>query len=359
MKIAFINGRQALPLFQGGDGVSMHTLLSFLSRRGHLVDCIGKVNPHRRAIPLSEVREQLHAQGMIITRTSEEHVEYTLSDHYHGKMYLFDAFHRELRQELVSSQPDSVLTQLEDSHEVIRVASELNYPVLHFVHDTHPLNMRALQLSKLMAFVLFNSHFTAARYSKVLQCPSDVLYPPIDRQQCQAHERLPRYITFINPVARKGVSLAEALIKAFPREAFLLVPGWEPVELDVSAYSNVMLLDRHVPSSMSQVYAQTTVLLVPSQYEETFGRVAAEALVNGIPVMASHVGGLPEAVGPGGWLVGDFTQRFAWIDLLADVLAQPEEQAARGARGQIYAQQFHADAVFQQFEEILQYVCRC
>jgi glycosyltransferase involved in cell wall biosynthesis len=359
MKVIFINGRQAPPLFQGGDGVSIHTLLAFLSRRGHQVHCIGKVNPHRRAISLSEVREQLHAQGTMITKASEDYVEYTLNDQYHGKMYLFDAFHRELRQELVSFQPDSVLTQLEDSHEVIRRASELNYPVLHFVHDTHPLNMRALQLSNLLACVLFNSHFTATTYNKVLQCPSEVLYPPIDRRQYQTHTRIPRSITFINPVARKGVSLVEALIKAFPEESFLLVPGWEPVELDVSTYPNATLLDRHQPSLMNQVYAQTKLLLAPSQYEETFGRVAAEALVNGIPVIASHVGGLPEAVGPGGWLVGDFTNRFVWVDLLTDVLAQPKELSARGVRGQIYAQQFHAAPILGQFERILQRVCRC
>lgn len=184
-----------------------------------------------------------------------------------------------------------------------------------------------------------------------------MLYPPIDRQQYQAHEHRPRSITFINPVARKGVALVEALIKEFPEESFLLVPGWEPVELDVPAYSNVTLLDRHQPSSMSWVYAQTKLLLVPSQYEETFGRVAAEALVNGIAVMASHIAGLPEAVGPGGWLVGDFTKRSVWINLLTTILAQPEELSARGAQGQIYAQQFHVAPVLQQLEEILQRVC--
>ena len=40
-------------------------------------------------------------------------------------------------------------------------------------------------------------------------------------------------------------------------------------------------------------------LLVPSIYEETYGRVVTQAQVNGIPALASSRGGLPESVGEG------------------------------------------------------------
>ncbi|HEY5378446.1 MAG TPA: glycosyltransferase, partial [Pseudolabrys sp.] len=48
------------------------------------------------------------------------------------------------------------------------------------------------------------------------------------------------------------------------------------------------------------IYGSTKVLLAPSRYQEAWGRVASEAQINGIPVLASNRGGLPEAVGPGG-----------------------------------------------------------
>jgi len=44
------------------------------------------------------------------------------------------------------------------------------------------------------------------------------------------------------------------------------------------------------------------VLLAPSLWQETFGRVTAESLINGIPVLASTRGGLREVVGDGGFL---------------------------------------------------------
>ena len=42
------------------------------------------------------------------------------------------------------------------------------------------------------------------------------------------------------------------------------------------------------------------MLLVPSQWQEPFGRVAFEALAAGVPVAASAVGGLPSFVPPEG-----------------------------------------------------------
>ncbi|WP_346007583.1 glycosyltransferase family 4 protein [Janibacter terrae] len=44
------------------------------------------------------------------------------------------------------------------------------------------------------------------------------------------------------------------------------------------------------------VYADSDLLVVPSRIE-TYGLVVTEALARGIPVVASHVGGLPEALG--------------------------------------------------------------
>ena len=48
-------------------------------------------------------------------------------------------------------------------------------------------------------------------------------------------------------------------------------------------------------------FALTRILLVPSVWDEPFGRVAAEAMINAIPPLVSNRGSLPHVVG------GDFS----------------------------------------------------
>ena len=50
------------------------------------------------------------------------------------------------------------------------------------------------------------------------------------------------------------------------------------------------------------VFSSTKLLLMPSLWYESFGLAAAEAMLNGIPVLASNRGALPELIGDGGFL---------------------------------------------------------
>lgn len=67
------------------------------------------------------------------------------------------------------------------------------------------------------------------------------------------------------------------------------------------------------------------VALVPSQWHEPFGRVAAEARLLGAAVIASRAGGLPEAVAAfgGGRLIDNFERPAAWTTALADAIRLP------------------------------------
>ncbi len=296
----------------------------------------------------------LETNKATMTLVTQERLAYLLDLHYSALLLRYDLFHTALWEELTRYSPDVVLTQLEESHTVIQLAHTLGLPIIHFVHDTHPLNIRALAYSASISTVLFNSHFTAKTYRDMLHCPFEILYPPIECMLYQAEERLPATLTMINPVAHKGASLIAALIGSLGDQHFLLVPGWQPIEVEIEGMSNVTVLSRQSPATMHQVYAQTKILLIPSQYEETFGRVAAEALINGIPVIASKVGGLAEAVGPGGILITNYSHPPSWRQAIADLVSCPELQSELGKQGQMHAYQFDIEQIGPQFQKILQ-----
>lgn len=165
--------------------------------------------------------------------------------------------------------------------------------------------------------VLTDSRATAqayARQSAVNMRPVGVF---IDREAKVAPQRDPKYITFVNPSPSKGLSIVARLAhmarRELPEERFMVVQSrgdWfsglplltsdENPEFHFTRedFPNVDVV-RHI-TDMRPVYAVSKILLVPSLWYESWGMVATEAVLNGIPVLASRNGGLPEAVGEGG-----------------------------------------------------------
>lgn len=117
------------------------------------------------------------------------------------------------------------------------------------------------------------------------------IYPFIDLTRHQV-ERTGDKITLIRGWTQKGARLVAQLAKALPDQSFLVVDP-EPHVFD--GLSNVEL--RPATPDMRTVWRDTKVLLLPSEVAEAFGRVSVEAMSNGIPVLGTPVGGIPEAIG--------------------------------------------------------------
>jgi surfactin synthase thioesterase subunit/glycosyltransferase involved in cell wall biosynthesis len=104
------------------------------------------------------------------------------------------------------------------------------------------------------------------------------------------------YVVMINPCAVKGISIFLGLADAMPDVQFAAVPSWGTTDADLSelrARENVTLLDR--VDNIDDILKLTRVLLVPSVWAEARARVVPEAMSRGVPVMASNIGGIPEA----------------------------------------------------------------
>lgn len=104
------------------------------------------------------------------------------------------------------------------------------------------------------------------------------------------------FVTLVNPCAVKGISIFLELADRLPQVRFAAVPTWGTTQADRAALArraNVTLLDP--VDNVDDILCRTRVLLVPSLWAEARSRIVVEAMLRGVPVIASNIGGIPEA----------------------------------------------------------------
>jgi glycosyltransferase involved in cell wall biosynthesis len=158
--------------------------------------------------------------------------------------------------------------------------------------------------------LLVPSNFSVEHYRRTLGLECTAIPSPIDWSRVLCPDNGRRFLTFVNPTLVKGVhvfaKIAQELARRRPDIPVLVVEGRGKVDWLQRAGLRVATMrslhGMHNTPDPRKFYGVTRALLAPSLWEETFGRVTAEALINGIPVLSSNRGGLPEVVGSGGFL---------------------------------------------------------
>jgi hypothetical protein len=136
----------------------------------------------------------------------------------------------------------------------------------------------------------------------------------------------PQFITIFNPVEPKGGKMFRALAARLPELQFAWIPGWDILRGPTGRFDPIVCeaicrtidipfrggVPAEVPMDLPNItrleplfpphpiFQRARVVLVPSRWEEAFGRVAVEAMVFNVPVLGSTVGGLADIVLHGG-----------------------------------------------------------
>jgi hypothetical protein len=214
-----------------------------------------------------------------------------------------------LRRHIREFQPDWVLVSSEDlGHALLREAHD-SAPgrVVYLAHTPQffPFgpaswnpDLSATELVARAAGVVAIGHHTAGYICRYTGREAVVIHPPI--YGSGPFPNLASFdaglITMVNPCAVKGISIFVALAERFPAYGFGAMPGWGTTAADrreLAARPNIAMLPncRHIAEFLSR----TRILLMPSLWYEGFGLTVMEAMLHGIPVIASDAGGLVEA----------------------------------------------------------------
>ncbi len=182
---------------------------------------------------------------------------------------------------------------------------------------------------------LANSAFTAQRWRALYGIDCAVI-PPVVAPEPYVSGQTGDKVLFVNPTPIKGVEILFALAAACPELPFLVVESWH-----IDPHWRAYCLDRAArlgniewcspTRDMREVFARSRMLLMPSVWEESFGRTVIEAQLNGLPVLASNRGALPDLVGEGGFALAPEAPVSDWAQALRHLYDPARSAAQRDA----------------------------
>jgi glycosyltransferase involved in cell wall biosynthesis len=308
MRLLLVQNAPYLPTY-GGANKATRLLLELLAARQHECRAVVSASSGRGGGTLSLLRSELAACEIDVSAASAEEIAF----HYRGVEVHAAADPVRLRtavaDQLRAFEPDWVLVASEDPEQVLlEVALEYAPARVVYVAQTllllpfgpacfQPSPARTALLGQAAGIITISGY--AQEYMRRWGNLDSTIIPlpvygagPFPRHGTWEQG----FVTMVNPCAYKGLAIFLELARRLPQYLFAAVASWGTTDADIAALAqvpNVRVLDP--VGDIDAIFAQTRILLVPSLWDETFGYVVVEAMLRGIPTLASNVGGLPEA----------------------------------------------------------------
>ena len=330
MRILFGSAHPYFPQMYGGAQSSTHELVTRLRARGHDVAVLAGLTGDGWLGLRARVLLKLSRQGYV-------------RDDSLGYPVFRAWFADQLAQRVVSDfNADVAIFQSRLPVAMAQAIDRDKTRTFIYLRNVETVDLGGPLSAATKTGFIANSHFTANRFAETDGVTAHVIHPMIEAATYRVTSSR-QNVTFINPHPNKGVDVALQLAAACPDVPFVFVRGWgltadqeTHLQTHLALLPNVTL--RPATTDMRSVYKDARIVLAPSQWEEAFGRIAAEAQVSGIPVIASAIGGLPEAVGDGGILLPADAPIADWATALRHLWHDAAEYEAVSNRALAHAQ---------------------
>ena len=218
---------------------------------------------------------------------------------------------------------DLAITHLDVTRQATSAAKRAGVPLIHYVHNDQQLAYHNVRSDT--ALVCFNSRWIADQVG--WSGDWQVLHPPVwpDRYRCEDRSAQVS-VSLLNLAYAKGGEVFYELAARMPDVSFLGVGGAYAAQAPPPVLPNLEVLP-HSRDVVAEVYARTAVLVMPSSYE-SWGRVAVEGALCGIPTVASPTPGLVETGIPAAFCPVEPHDLDEWEDAIRTLLDPPVREAA-------------------------------
>lgn len=187
---------------------------------------------------------------------------------------------------------------------------------------------------------------------------------PQDKQKARQERRLPADAPIFLFAGRlgadKGMHLLWNIWKRIPGAPHLVIAGLVPSSIPTELRDVVHTFADQTYEQMRSLYAAADATVVPSQYLDPFPTVCIESQACGRPVLATSMGGAPEAIANGetGWVLNPQDEQ-AWIDQISWCAAHRDElehmqQAGRKRAEERYSRERHINELLKLYKNTQQ-----
>jgi glycosyltransferase involved in cell wall biosynthesis len=378
-------GRRILSLTEhlvptkGGAEISLLNILHHLSARHDVrAHCTGQ-----RDVQTTEGGIPVHVHGLdrplnrVLRATRMHWIDLSSRDNAFARLALWA---------VNDLKPDLVLTQLNFTGGAVSAAGEAGVPSVVFLRSpeficpmgltTRPSTectgdwkeclpfgariqyrwlagwMAGVQSAILAAdLVVANSQWMADLAHRHLGIEAHVIHPPVDADEVRPSGWKPSYVLYMGQLSHKGLDTFLNVAHALPDHRFVVCGKQDAAGLRL--IEEVTNVEYWGWTLRKRAYAGARLVLVPSTWEEPFGRVPVEAGTLGIPSIATGTGGLPEAVGEGGILLPDARDSDAWVEATRRLLEDEEEWSRLSVAAREHARAFEPGKVLADLDRLL------
>lgn len=313
MRVLFVNTHYYMPQSHGGMANTLHQLCLNLCAQGHVVSVLAGFRRGRDFLSLRSSVQMAARKRLSGPAASRDR----LLSYPVWRSWSPDEVLPEVAR---AERPDIIVVMGGAVVPIVRSARRTGIPILVQVHDVEQEWHRGDFREVIDLPVVANSHFTARVYRDRYGVAPEVIYPFMPLDQYRVDTRGDS-VVLVNPILRKGLRKGHEIARLSPHIPFIFVGDLPDADeqgnrLDPREITLPNLTLQPFCSDMRDVYRQCRILLVPSQWEEAYGRVVNEAQISGIPVLASTRGGIPEAMAEGGLALDADAPAELWAETL-------------------------------------------